>query len=137
MAVLSLADTARLSDAYWQFDTRVALARDVLLVPRDGRYSHAHLWATEPEPWLTAGPKGRPSGPLLPHQYEYIWEIMVSGPMTAAEFAYCVAGLTHAPAQTAQQISNQLRPLVKRGWLTKHDATFDVTERARQAMSWL
>jgi hypothetical protein len=44
-ALLSLADTAEMPDTYWQTDSRVALAREVLGVPVDGRYTHAHLWA--------------------------------------------------------------------------------------------
>lgn len=43
-AILSLADTAGIPDSFWQTDSRVALAREVLDVPEDGRYSHAHLW---------------------------------------------------------------------------------------------
>lgn len=46
-AILSLADTASMPDTYWQRDSRVALARAVLDVPQDGRYSHAHLWTNE------------------------------------------------------------------------------------------
>lgn len=43
-AILSLADTAGMPDSYWQTDSRVALAREVLGVADDGRYSQAHLW---------------------------------------------------------------------------------------------
>jgi hypothetical protein len=44
-AVLSLADSAGMPDSFWETDSRVALARQVLGVPQDGRYSHAHLWS--------------------------------------------------------------------------------------------
>lgn len=43
-AVLSLADAAGMPDTYWASDRRVALAREVLDVPPNGRYSHEHLW---------------------------------------------------------------------------------------------
>lgn len=46
-AILSLADTAGMPDTYWQTDSRVALARDVLDIPADGRESHRHLWNEE------------------------------------------------------------------------------------------
>jgi hypothetical protein len=52
-AILSLADSAGMPDAYWQSDSRVALARSVLAVPDEGRYSHADLWTDqrgEPRP---------------------------------------------------------------------------------------
>ena len=44
IALLSLADDAGMPDSVWQTDTRVLLARAVLNVPQDGRYTHAHLW---------------------------------------------------------------------------------------------
>jgi len=43
-AVLQLADAGGMPDTFWQTDQRVKAARDVLGVPADGRYSHAHLW---------------------------------------------------------------------------------------------
>lgn len=46
-ALLSLADTAGMPDSFWTTDSRVALAREVLGVPDDGRYDYAHLWARE------------------------------------------------------------------------------------------
>lgn len=48
-AILSLADTAGMPDTYWQTDSRTTLAREVLGVPEDGRYSHAHIWTKERE----------------------------------------------------------------------------------------
>lgn len=44
-AVLAIADSGGMPDTYWQADSRVALARQVLGVPADGRYTHDHLWA--------------------------------------------------------------------------------------------
>lgn len=44
--ILQLADAAGMPDSFWQSDSRVRMARDVLGVPADGRYSHAHLWET-------------------------------------------------------------------------------------------
>jgi hypothetical protein len=42
--ILQLADIGGMPDSFWQSDSRVRMARDVLGVPADGRYSHAHLW---------------------------------------------------------------------------------------------
>jgi hypothetical protein len=46
-ALLSIVDVAGMPDSYWQTDSRVTLARQVLDVPVDGRYSHAHLWSKD------------------------------------------------------------------------------------------
>ena len=43
-AVLQLADAGDMPDTYWSADSRVALARQVLAVPPDGRHTHARLW---------------------------------------------------------------------------------------------
>jgi hypothetical protein len=43
-ALLDIADAAGMPDTYWQTDLRIAMARDVLGVPADGRYTHARLW---------------------------------------------------------------------------------------------
>lgn len=42
--VLQIADAAGMPDTYWQTNTAVAVARSVLGVPPDGRYTHSHLW---------------------------------------------------------------------------------------------
>ena len=42
--LLQIADAAGMPDTFWQTDSRVRLAREVLDVPEDGRYTHAHLW---------------------------------------------------------------------------------------------
>jgi hypothetical protein len=42
--VLQLADAAGMPGSFWQADSRVRLARDVLGVPADGRITHARLW---------------------------------------------------------------------------------------------
>lgn len=39
-----LADDAGMPDSYWVTDSRVAEARQVLEIPDDGRYTHAHIW---------------------------------------------------------------------------------------------
>jgi hypothetical protein len=44
--ILQIADAAGMPDTFWQSDSRVRMARDVLGVPDDGRYTHAHLWET-------------------------------------------------------------------------------------------
>jgi hypothetical protein len=46
-AVLQLADAGGMPDTYWQTDSRVRMARNMLGVPEDGRYTHAHLWEAE------------------------------------------------------------------------------------------
>lgn len=43
-AVLSLADDAGMPDSFWGTDARIVLACEALEVPRDGRYTHSHLW---------------------------------------------------------------------------------------------
>ena len=48
-AVLSLADTAGMPDSYWQTDSRLMIAKEILEVPEDGRYTHAHLWTPKEE----------------------------------------------------------------------------------------
>jgi hypothetical protein len=53
-AILSLADSEGLPDTSWQMDRRVDVARRVLGVPEDGRYTHAYLWG--------GGPVKRPPG---------------------------------------------------------------------------
>lgn len=45
--LLQIADAAGMPDTFWQYDRRVRIAREVLGVPEDGRYTHAHLWAAE------------------------------------------------------------------------------------------
>lgn len=45
--LLQIADAAGMPDTFWQTDSRVKLARDVLGVPEDGRYSHEHLWSDD------------------------------------------------------------------------------------------
>ena len=47
--ILQIADAAGMPDTFWQSDSRVRMARDVLGVPVDGRYTHAHLWETPEE----------------------------------------------------------------------------------------
>jgi DNA-binding PadR family transcriptional regulator len=42
--LLQIADLAGMPDTFWQDDIRVRLARKVLGVPRNGRYTHAALW---------------------------------------------------------------------------------------------
>jgi hypothetical protein len=42
--LLQIADAAGMPDTFWQSDSRVRLAREVLGIPEDGRYTHAHLW---------------------------------------------------------------------------------------------
>jgi hypothetical protein len=42
--ILQIADAAGMPDTFWCHDSRVRMARDVLGVPVDGRYTHAHLW---------------------------------------------------------------------------------------------
>lgn len=44
-ALLSLADTAGMPDSFWRTDSRVALAREMLGVSQDERYSRVELWA--------------------------------------------------------------------------------------------
>ena len=46
--ILQLADLAGMPDSFWLDDSRVRMARGVLGVPDDGRYTHAHLWETPP-----------------------------------------------------------------------------------------
>lgn len=46
-AVLQLADLEGMPDSFWGTDSRVALARRVLDVPEDDRYSHAEKWEVE------------------------------------------------------------------------------------------
>lgn len=48
-AILSLADTAGMPDSYWQTDSRVALAREVLGVGDDERYTRAEEWTSDGE----------------------------------------------------------------------------------------
>ena len=43
-AVLDIADAGDMPDTYWQTDSRITMARAVLGIPADGRYTHAHLW---------------------------------------------------------------------------------------------
>ncbi len=45
--LLQIADAAGMPDTFWQTDSRVKLAREVLNVPEDGRYTHASLWGSE------------------------------------------------------------------------------------------
>src|SRR5437868_6058331 len=45
VAVLQLADIGGMPDTYWQTDKRIMLAREILDVPADGRYTHDHVWA--------------------------------------------------------------------------------------------
>jgi hypothetical protein len=44
--ILQIADAGGMPDTFWLHDSRVRMARDVLGVPDDGRYTHAHLWET-------------------------------------------------------------------------------------------
>lgn len=44
IAILQLADDAGMPDTYWQTDSRVTLAREVLSIPEDGRYTHSERW---------------------------------------------------------------------------------------------
>lgn len=46
-ALLQIADVAGMPDTYWQRDSRVELAREVLGIPADSRYTHSHLWSTD------------------------------------------------------------------------------------------
>lgn len=46
--LLQIADLGGMPDTFWQTDSRVELARAVLGVPSDGRYTHAHLWDEQP-----------------------------------------------------------------------------------------
>jgi DNA-binding PadR family transcriptional regulator len=45
--MLQIADTADMPDSFWQADRRIRLAREVLGVPDDGRYTHSALWEAE------------------------------------------------------------------------------------------
>jgi hypothetical protein len=45
--MLQIADTADMPDSFWQADSRIRLARGVLGVPDDGRYTHSALWEAE------------------------------------------------------------------------------------------
>jgi hypothetical protein len=47
--ILQLADAGGMPDTFWQSDCRVRMARDVLGIPADGRYTHEHLWETPEE----------------------------------------------------------------------------------------
>lgn len=42
--VLQLADLAGMPDTFWQTDRRVTLAREILGIPADGRYTHQVIW---------------------------------------------------------------------------------------------
>ena len=46
-AVLNLADTAGMPDAYWRTDRRVALARETLGVSPDERDARVALWTPD------------------------------------------------------------------------------------------
>jgi DNA-binding PadR family transcriptional regulator len=48
--LLQIADLAGMPDTFWRDDRRVRLARTVLGVPEDGRYTHAALWDDEAGP---------------------------------------------------------------------------------------
>lgn len=48
IAVLSLADEVGMPDSFWQTDPRVVLAREVLEVPSNGRYTHYDRWRMSP-----------------------------------------------------------------------------------------
>lgn len=50
--LLQIADAAGMPDTVWQSDSRVRVARMVLGVPENGRYTYAHLWDDDPEPDL-------------------------------------------------------------------------------------
>jgi hypothetical protein len=43
-AILSLVESAGMPESFWQTDSRVRAAREVLDIPVDGRYSHSHIW---------------------------------------------------------------------------------------------
>jgi hypothetical protein len=43
--MLQIADIANMPDTFWEIDSRIRLAREVLSVPKAGRYSYAHLWS--------------------------------------------------------------------------------------------
>jgi hypothetical protein len=67
--------------------------------------------------------------PLMPHEYFYVWQLLRE-PLTAGELDH--VQITRPTAKAAQ-----LRPLVKRGWITKDDSgIYRATERARQAVWW-
>ena len=42
--VLQLADLGGMPDTFWQTDWRVRLAREILAIPPDGRYTHQVIW---------------------------------------------------------------------------------------------
>jgi hypothetical protein len=42
--LLQIADAAGMPDTFWRTDSRVRLAREVLGIPEDGRYTHAQEW---------------------------------------------------------------------------------------------
>jgi hypothetical protein len=66
--------------------------------------------------------------PLLPYQYEYVFQILQT-PLAASELR---------PFNlSAQAKAGQLRPLIKRGWLTRSPSgIYDVTDKARRAVCW-
>lgn len=43
-AILQLADSAGMPDSFWQTDSRIELARYVLNVAKDERYTRAKEW---------------------------------------------------------------------------------------------
>ena len=42
--VLQLADLGGMPDTFWQTDRRVTIAREILGIPPDGRYTHQVIW---------------------------------------------------------------------------------------------
>lgn len=75
--------------------------------------------------------------PLLPYQYELIFAIM-RAPLAACELANDYShrfGLEHSGNPTLS-MSNRLRPLVRRGWLTVEDNIYRATPEAYEAVSW-
>lgn len=74
---------------------------------------------------------------LYPYQYELLWAILRE-PLAASELAASWPGRSYIQynANPALAISNRLRPLVKRGWLTLDDGIYRATDRAREAVSW-
>jgi hypothetical protein len=65
--LLQIADAGGMPDTFWRTDSRVRLAREVLGIPEDGRYTHAHLWAEADEDqavdelfWHDSGSRAHP-----------------------------------------------------------------------------
>lgn len=76
--------------------------------------------------------------PLMPHEYEMVWLLLIEGPFTAGEFAELRNRRRRDYQQewTATGIANQLRSLVRRGWVVRIGGHYSASEAARRAVSW-